>query len=129
MEGDKPHCPVDHAVDNMYRLVAVVSHYGGTALSGHYVSDVYSVEKELWLHYDDSSVSCAEDDASKDIHRRNGYISFIHQGLLNQVVSAGAARSAPCPHALPTNQRLTPKAAHKWCAAACLSLCKRYLAH
>ena len=79
-----------------------MSHYGGTAHSGHYVSDVYSVEKELWLHYDDSRVSCAEDDVLKDTHQRNGYISFyIHQDLFNHVVSAGAALSAPCLHALP----------------------------
>ena len=101
-EADRLQCPVDLTVGNAYRLVGVVSHYGGTAHSGHYVSDVYSVEKELWLRYDDSRVSCTEDDILKDTHQRNGYISFyIHRDVFNLVVSAGAALSAPCLHALP----------------------------
>ena len=45
------------AGDNTYRLVSVISHCGGTTHAGHYVADVYSLERDHWLHYDDSRVS------------------------------------------------------------------------
>ncbi|KAF0306423.1 Ubiquitin carboxyl-terminal hydrolase 37 [Amphibalanus amphitrite] len=53
VEDNQLLCPVDLVGDSTYRLVGVISHYGGTAHSGHYVSDVYSVGRGMWLHYDD----------------------------------------------------------------------------
>ena len=55
--GDQLRCSVDLAKNNTYRLVGVVSHLGGTTHSGHYVSDVYSVERDKWLHYNDHRVN------------------------------------------------------------------------
>ena len=40
-----------------YRLVGIVSHHGSDTHSGHYVSDVYSVSRDEWYHYDDRRVS------------------------------------------------------------------------
>ena len=37
---------VPQCVDDSYRLVGVVSHYGGATYSGNYVSDVYSVDRD-----------------------------------------------------------------------------------
>ena len=48
---------MDLAKNDTYRLVGVVSHLGGTTRSGHYVSDVYSVERDQWFHYNDHRVN------------------------------------------------------------------------
>ncbi|KAF0287944.1 Ubiquitin carboxyl-terminal hydrolase 26 [Amphibalanus amphitrite] len=53
--------PVDLVGDFTYRLVGVVSHYGGATHSGHYVSDVYSVGRDMWFHFDDQRVSCVDE--------------------------------------------------------------------
>ena len=55
--GDQLRCSVDLAKNDTYCLVGVVSHLGGTTHSGHYVSDVYSVERDQWLHYNDHRVN------------------------------------------------------------------------
>ena len=90
-------CSVNLAGDNTYRLVGVVSHYGGATHSGHYVSDVYSVDRDSWFHYDDRRVSCVQEaDVLGDGHRRNGCIFFyLHKDLCCQVVSAESASDAP----------------------------------
>ncbi|KAF0302750.1 Ubiquitin carboxyl-terminal hydrolase 29 [Amphibalanus amphitrite] len=49
-DGQSPRS-VDLAGDFTYRLVGVVSHYGSATHSGHYVSDVYSVEKRWPICY------------------------------------------------------------------------------
>ncbi|KAF0301181.1 Ubiquitin carboxyl-terminal hydrolase 26 [Amphibalanus amphitrite] len=53
--------PVDLVGNFTYRLVGVVSHYGGATHSGHYVSDVYSVGRDMWFHFDDQRVSCVDE--------------------------------------------------------------------
>ena len=58
---DQSPSSADLAGDNTYRLVGVVSHYGGATHSGHYVSDVYSVGCDRCFHYDDRRVSCVEE--------------------------------------------------------------------
>ena len=42
-EDDQSLRSVDPAGKNTYQLVSVVSHYGSTTHSGHYVSEVYNV--------------------------------------------------------------------------------------
>ena len=61
MEDDQSLGTMDLVGDNTYRLVGVVSHYDGTTRSGHYVSDVYSVGRDRWFHYNDRQVSCVEE--------------------------------------------------------------------
>ena len=97
VEDDQSPCSVDLAGDNTYRLVGVVSHYGGATHSGHYTSDVYSMERGSWFHYDDRRVSCVQEaDVLGDGHQRNGSIFFyLHNDLCSQVVSAGSAFGAP----------------------------------
>ena len=53
--------PVDHTGAFSYRLVGVVTHYGGTTRSGHYVSDVYHLRRDRWYHYDDSRVRVVDE--------------------------------------------------------------------
>ena len=61
--------------------------------TGHYVSDVYSVGRDRWFHYDDRRVYCVEEaDVLSEGYQRNGYIFFcLHKDLCSQVVSAKAA--------------------------------------
>ncbi|KAF0305222.1 Ubiquitin carboxyl-terminal hydrolase 37 [Amphibalanus amphitrite] len=61
MKDDQSLSSVDLAGDFTYRLVSVVSHYGSATHSGHYVSDVYSVGRDRWFHYDDRRVSCVDE--------------------------------------------------------------------
>ena len=97
-EDDQSLSSLDLAGDNTYRLVGVVSHYGGATHSGYYVSDVYSVGRDRWFHYDDHRVSGVDEaDVLGDGHQRNGYIFlYLHKDLCSQVVSAEAsAHGAP----------------------------------
>ena len=86
--------PVD---DSTYRLVGVVCHHGGSTQSGHYVSDVFCVDKDRWLHYDDQHVSCVtEADVFGSDRQRDGYIFvYMHSDLCSRVVSAATASSVP----------------------------------
>ncbi|KAF0289097.1 Inactive rhomboid protein 1 [Amphibalanus amphitrite] len=96
VEDGQSLCSVDLAGDFTYRLVGIVSHYGGATHSGHYVSDVYSVGRNRWYHYNDSRVSCVDEaNVLGEGHQRNGYIFFyLHKDLYNQVVSAEGAGGA-----------------------------------
>ena len=84
---------MDLAGENTYRLVGVISHSGSATHSGHYVSDVYSVGRDRWFHYDDRRVSCVEEaDVLGEGHQRNGYVFFyLHKDLCSQVASVKAA--------------------------------------
>ena len=97
MEDDQSLCSVDLAGDNTYRLVGVVSHYGRAAHSGHYVSDVYSVVRDRWFHYDDRRVSCVDEaTVLGEGNPRSGYIFFyLHKELCSRVVGAETAGDAP----------------------------------
>ena len=61
VEDCQSQCSVDLARYDSYRLVGVVSHYGSSTHSGHYVSDVYNVDRDRWFHYDDHQVSCVRE--------------------------------------------------------------------
>ena len=78
--------PKEPASDNAYRLVGVISHYGSAAHSGHYMSDVYSVERDRWYRYDDRRVSCADEISMLgDDHERNGYVfMYMHNDAYMQ---------------------------------------------
>ena len=70
-------CQMVPAGEGTYRLVSVISHRGGTSHSGHYVSDVRSVSRDRWYHYDDSRVTCTAETAQmNEEHQKNGYIFF-----------------------------------------------------
>ncbi|KAK8736718.1 hypothetical protein OTU49_004614 [Cherax quadricarinatus] len=66
-----------------YRLISVISHFGLTTNTGHYVADIYNCDEDNWFHYDDEcvlripeSVVCAEG------RQKNGYIFFyMHKDL------------------------------------------------
>ena len=120
VEDDQSLRSLDLAGDNTYRLVGLVSHYGGATHSGHYVSDVYSAARDCWYHYDDRRVSRVDEaDVLGDARQRNGYIFFyMHQDLCasvaeqRQLSSAGSRPTAAC--------RPLPAAAARTASASCL---------
>jgi hypothetical protein len=69
-----------------YRLVSVVSHYGATTSSGHYVADVYRFDKGSWFRYDDTVVTpINEVNVRKNSNNtKNGYIFMYVQEALAQ---------------------------------------------
>ncbi|VDK55931.1 unnamed protein product [Anisakis simplex] len=59
-----------------YRLVSVVSHYGSSSYSGHYVCDVWNQKQSEWLHCDDSSVSEISEKNVRIGRTTTGYLFF-----------------------------------------------------
>ena len=54
-----------------------MSHHGNATHSGHYVSDVFSMARDRWYHYDDSRVSHVEEmEVLGEGNQRDGYIFF-----------------------------------------------------
>ena len=90
-EGDQSLRSFDLAGKNTYQLVSVVRHYGSTTHSGHYVSEVYNVERSRWFHYDDRRVTCVEDaDVLGEGPQQNACIFFffdIRKELCSQMDS------------------------------------------
>ncbi|KAK4319167.1 hypothetical protein Pmani_009869 [Petrolisthes manimaculis] len=70
-----------------YRLISIISHFGLTTNTGHYVADVYNAEEDTWLHYDDECVSkISESVVFAEGRQKNGYIFFyIHKNVLNKI--------------------------------------------
>ena len=68
--------------------MGIISHNGAATHSGHYVSDMYSVDRDRWFHYDDRRVTCVdESDVLVNGPHRNGYIFlYLHKDLCSQVV-------------------------------------------
>ncbi|XP_028719515.1 ubiquitin carboxyl-terminal hydrolase 29-like [Peromyscus leucopus] len=59
-----------------YRLVSLVSHFGSSQNSGHYVSNVYDFQKQAWLLYSDVQVFENSEVLIQKIHLHTGYIFF-----------------------------------------------------
>ena len=70
-----------------YRLMSVISHFGLTTKTGHYVSDVYNVKEDYWFHYDDATVTpITESVVTASGRQKNGYIFFyIYRDLFEQL--------------------------------------------
>lgn len=49
--------PMGEVCPAKYTLVAVVSHTGASASSGHYISDVCDAKNRRWRRFDDSVVT------------------------------------------------------------------------
>ena len=84
--------------------MGVVSHRGDTTHSGHYVTDLYSAERDHWIHYDDNRVSYVnEAEVFEGDRQKNGYILFyMHSDLCSHVMSAEAVCCTPANSSMPT---------------------------
>ncbi|CAL4173051.1 unnamed protein product, partial [Meganyctiphanes norvegica] len=70
-----------------YRLMSIISHFGLTTKTGHYVSDVYNVKEDSWFHYDDETVTpITESVVTAGGRQKNGYIFFyVHRDFFEQL--------------------------------------------
>lgn len=74
-----------------YRLVSVVSHYGATTSSGHYVADVYRFDQGSWFRYDDTVVTPINElnVRNNGNNTKNGYIfMYVQESLAQQYDSS-----------------------------------------
>jgi ubiquitin C-terminal hydrolase len=79
----------DESPDYSYRLMCVIMHLGASPYYGHYVADVYNLEKQQWYHYNDDHVSHPTEDEVVGISRqRDGYIfCYMHRPLFDQLTA------------------------------------------
>lgn len=60
--------------------MGVVNHLGTSSNSGHYISDVYNMEKNTWLSYDDKHVEQVAEEEVLHKRTKTGYIFFyVHK--------------------------------------------------
>ncbi|ELV09456.1 ubiquitin carboxyl-terminal hydrolase 26 [Tupaia chinensis] len=72
--------------DPTYRLIGVVSHLGNTPNSGHYVSDAYDFERQLWFSYNDLQVSNIQEAGMQQARLCTGYIFFyMHNEIFEEL--------------------------------------------
>jgi len=69
--------------EHCYKLSSVVSHFGASTSSGHYVADVFRFDAGGWFRYDDTVVTQTDQSAVRTgSNRANGYIfMYVHQPL------------------------------------------------
>lgn len=79
--------------EHRYRLHSVVSHYGASSSSGHYVADVFRFDAGQWFRYDDMSViETSEEKVRGERSQQNGYIfMYIHQPLWDACQAAASS--------------------------------------
>ncbi|XP_029786963.1 ubiquitin carboxyl-terminal hydrolase 26 [Suricata suricatta] len=70
-----------------YRLIAVVSHLGKSRNSGHYISDVYDFESQMWFTYDDLEVLSIPEHVMQKARLCTGYIFFyMHNDIFEELL-------------------------------------------
>ncbi|KAG8523435.1 Ubiquitin carboxyl-terminal hydrolase 26 [Galemys pyrenaicus] len=86
-EGDK------HA----YRLIGIVSHLGKTPNSGHYISDAYDFERQVWFTYNDLQVSSIQEAPMQAARLCTGYIFFyMHNEIFKKLLGRKQNVKPPC---------------------------------
>ncbi|EFB22945.1 hypothetical protein PANDA_007335, partial [Ailuropoda melanoleuca] len=70
-----------------YRLIGVVSHLGKTPNSGHYISDAYDFERQVWFTYNDLQVSSIQEALMQEARLCTGYIFFyMHNEIFEELL-------------------------------------------
>ncbi|XP_004686007.1 PREDICTED: ubiquitin carboxyl-terminal hydrolase 26 [Condylura cristata] len=70
-----------------YRLIGVVSHLGKTPNSGHYISDAYDFERQVWFTYNDLQVSSIQEAPMQAARLCTGYIFFyMHNDIFKKLL-------------------------------------------
>ncbi|NP_001244005.1 ubiquitin carboxyl-terminal hydrolase 26 [Equus caballus] len=70
-----------------YQLIGVVSHLGQTPNSGHYISDAYDFERQVWFTYNDLLVSSIQEALMQEARLCTGYIFFyMHNEIFEELV-------------------------------------------
>uniref|UniRef100_A0A8C4KWB6 Ubiquitin carboxyl-terminal hydrolase n=1 Tax=Equus asinus asinus TaxID=83772 RepID=A0A8C4KWB6_EQUAS len=70
-----------------YQLIGVVSHLGQTPDSGHYISDAYDFERQVWFTYNDLQVSSIQEALMQEARLCTGYIFFyMHNEIFEELL-------------------------------------------
>ncbi|XP_008155181.2 ubiquitin carboxyl-terminal hydrolase 26 [Eptesicus fuscus] len=70
-----------------YRLIGVISHLGNTLNSGHYISDAYDFERQVWFTYNDMQVSSIQEVLMREARLSTGYIFFyMHNKIFEELL-------------------------------------------
>ncbi|XP_008854292.1 ubiquitin carboxyl-terminal hydrolase 29 [Nannospalax galili] len=78
-----------------YRLISVISHVGSSKNVGHYISDVYDFQDQMWLTYDDLQVTSVLESFMRQSRISSGYIFFYMQNEIFEALSKKTADSIP----------------------------------
>ncbi|XP_006194488.1 ubiquitin carboxyl-terminal hydrolase 26 [Camelus ferus] len=86
-EAKKPKRNAKMGDRNAYRLIGVVSHLGKTPDGGHYISDTYDFERQVWFTYNDLQVSNIQEEAMQEARLRTGYMFFyMHNEIFEELL-------------------------------------------
>lgn len=70
-----------------YRLIGIISHLGNSINSGHYISDAYDFERQVWFTYNDLQVSSINEIPMQGARLCTGYIFFyMHNEIFEELV-------------------------------------------
>uniref|UniRef100_A0A8D1UNK0 Ubiquitin carboxyl-terminal hydrolase n=1 Tax=Sus scrofa TaxID=9823 RepID=A0A8D1UNK0_PIG len=86
-ETKKPKRNAEMEDPHAYRLIGVVSHLGKTPNSGHYISDAYDFERQVWFTYNDLQVSSIQEAPMQEARLCTGYIFFyMHNEIFEELL-------------------------------------------
>ncbi|XP_053435076.1 ubiquitin carboxyl-terminal hydrolase 26 [Nycticebus coucang] len=70
-----------------YRLIGIVNHLGKTPNSGHYLSDAYDFDRQVWFTYNDMQVSNIQEALMQETRLSTGYIFFyMHNKIFEDLL-------------------------------------------
>ncbi|XP_058392717.1 ubiquitin carboxyl-terminal hydrolase 26 [Diceros bicornis minor] len=86
-KAKKPKRNAEMGDSHAYRLIAVVSHLGKTPDSGHYISDAYDFERQVWFTYNDLQVASIQEAVMQEARLCTGYIFFyMHNEIFEELL-------------------------------------------
>uniref|UniRef100_A0A8C3YEU4 Ubiquitin carboxyl-terminal hydrolase n=1 Tax=Catagonus wagneri TaxID=51154 RepID=A0A8C3YEU4_9CETA len=86
-EAKKPKRNAEMEDPHAYRLIGIVSHLGKTPNSGHYISDAYDFERQVWFTYNDLQVSSIQEAPMQEARLCTGYIFFyMHNEIFEELL-------------------------------------------
>ncbi|KAM5221517.1 ubiquitin carboxyl-terminal hydrolase 26 [Ctenodactylus gundi] len=75
---------------HFYRLIGVISHIGNNLHTGHYVSDAFNFNSQLWFTYNDSCVTNISETMMQKARLSTGYIFFyMHNEIFKELLERG----------------------------------------
>ncbi|XP_055986204.1 ubiquitin carboxyl-terminal hydrolase 26 [Sorex fumeus] len=77
-----------------YRLIGIISHLGDDLNSGHYVTDAYDFERQVWFTYNDMTVLHVEEFPMQEARVCTGYIFFYMNSKTFEEVAQRVEKSS-----------------------------------
>ncbi|XP_004606486.2 ubiquitin carboxyl-terminal hydrolase 26 [Sorex araneus] len=77
-----------------YRLIGIISHLGDDLNSGHYVTDAYDFERQVWFTYNDMTVLHVEEFPMQEGRVCTGYIFFYMNSKTFEEVAKRVEKSS-----------------------------------